>query len=93
MSKTCKWISREEFYGEYSDHWSTDCGQVFVLNDGTPGDNNMKYCCFCGKKIKQLLKQERTCRVCGCTDDQACEGGCHWVEDDLCSSCAPKEDQ
>lgn len=30
----------------------------------------------------------RTCRVCGCTDFAACPGGCWWVEDDLCSSCA-----
>lgn len=37
-------------------------------------------------------KSVRTCRVCGCTDYQACPGGCHWVEDDLCSSCVPKED-
>ena len=29
----------------------------------------------------------RECRVCGCTDDLACEGGCYWVEWDLCSSC------
>lgn len=29
-----------------------------------------------------------TCRVCGCTDDHACEGGCWWVEADLCSACA-----
>jgi hypothetical protein len=43
------------------------------------------------------------CRVCGCTDDQACPGGCIWVEDpaidcppdlvgsagDLCSTCRP----
>ena len=34
-----------------------------------------------------------TCRVCGCTDDEACEGGCSWVEDpegigELCSTCA-----
>jgi hypothetical protein len=32
-----------------------------------------------------------TCRVCGCTDDNPCEGGCYWVEDeemgDLCSAC------
>jgi hypothetical protein len=32
------------------------------------------------------------CRVCGCTDNQACEGGCTWVPDpwqegDLCSAC------
>jgi hypothetical protein len=30
---------------------------------------------------------ERRCRVCGCTDDLACPGGCHWVETDLCSRC------
>lgn len=28
------------------------------------------------------------CRVCGCTDDFACEGGCIWAEADLCSRCA-----
>lgn len=31
-----------------------------------------------------------TCRMCGCTDDHACEGGCYWVEEDLCSQCAEK---
>jgi len=38
----------------------------------------------------------RTCRVCGCTDDD-CSGyiertgePCHWVEEDLCSACAPE---
>lgn len=32
-----------------------------------------------------------TCRACGCTDDHACEGGCYWVEGDLCSRCATVE--
>ena len=31
------------------------------------------------------------CRICQCTDDHACEGGCCWVTDpaggDLCSAC------
>lgn len=27
------------------------------------------------------------CRGCGCTDTQACPGGCSWVEKDLCSAC------
>lgn len=30
------------------------------------------------------------CRGCGCTNDHACEGGCSWVELDLCSVCAQK---
>jgi hypothetical protein len=38
-----------------------------------------------------------TCRVCGCTDDRACVGGCWWVIDPvvpygaLCSTCLPAE--
>jgi ParB family chromosome partitioning protein len=34
-----------------------------------------------------------TCRVCGCTDEAACDDDgqpCHWVEPDLCSACAGK---
>jgi hypothetical protein len=30
---------------------------------------------------------ERRCRVCGHTETRACPGGCHWVDDDLCSAC------
>jgi len=29
----------------------------------------------------------RTCRVCGCTSEQGCVGGCCWVAADLCSQC------
>jgi hypothetical protein len=36
----------------------------------------------------EIVEDEQTCRVCGCTWDNACEGGCYWVEDDLCSKCA-----
>lgn len=31
---------------------------------------------------------ERTCRVCGCWEMQACPQGCYWVAEDLCSACA-----
>jgi len=27
------------------------------------------------------------CRICGCNHDRACQGGCYWVEEDLCSAC------
>jgi hypothetical protein len=35
------------------------------------------------KTKEQIVK----CRVCGCTDNKACPGGCYWVENDLCSQC------
>lgn len=30
----------------------------------------------------------RACRVCGCTEDDACPSCCSWYSDDLCSVCA-----
>jgi hypothetical protein len=30
---------------------------------------------------------EPSCCVCGCTQNDACEGGCSWVAADLCSAC------
>jgi hypothetical protein len=37
------------------------------------------------------VSQHRNCRVCGCTEEHACEVlgiPCCWVEWDLCSACA-----
>jgi len=30
---------------------------------------------------------ERTCRICGCTDSKACEGGCSWATPGICTKC------
>lgn len=30
----------------------------------------------------------KICRACGCSQNDACDIGCSWVEDDLCSVCA-----
>ena len=47
-------------------------------------------------ELEQLRAEQEIarCRVCGCTDEQACDGGCWWVKDprgmgDLCSTCLP----
>ena len=40
------------------------------------------------RRMRKVKKESpRKCRVCGCTDNKACPGGCYWVEDDLCSRC------
>lgn len=31
--------------------------------------------------------EEAECRICGCTNSQACPDGCYWVSVDLCSQC------
>jgi hypothetical protein len=75
------------YCGKVVDHTgtaiSTNYDRLRVENDGT------------GKQywitaFDILRAAARHCRGCGCTDDQACPGGCSWVEDDLCSACAPR---
>lgn len=43
----------------------------------------------------QLLDGFASCLICGCTEDNACPGGCAWVEQGpngfLCSACDPTE--
>ena len=42
-------------------HWTDDCGSwvttcrnYFQLNEGTPKDNGMNFCLFCGKTLKEF---------------------------------------
>ena len=38
-------------------------------------------------KLMEQAGNETVCRVCGCTEENACGDGCYWVEPGLCSSC------
>jgi hypothetical protein len=51
-----------------------------------------------GKELRELIERARRilgeagfryCNGCGCSDNDACAGGCSWIRDDCCSSCAP----
>lgn len=46
-SEACKWT--QEDYD--SSVWHTECGDAMSLNEGTPGDNFMRFCCYCGKPL------------------------------------------
>ena len=37
--------------------------------------------------LAPILLGLSVCRECGCTDITACDVGCFWVEEDLCSAC------
>ena len=56
------------------------------------GDHDMWKCWQ--KFINETVESERVCRVCGCTENNACIGRddaqdcCSWIEEDLCSACA-----
>lgn len=40
------------------------------------------------KYFRERVESEPVCRVCGCTQNNACPGGCYWIEEYLCSRCA-----
>jgi len=39
--------------------WETDCKHEFVINEGTPAENDFKYCVYCGRKIKEFPEEEK----------------------------------
>ena len=45
--QSCAW--REDEDGA----WDTSCGQRFELNEGTPAENDMRFCPYCGKPLEQ----------------------------------------
>ena len=51
----CEWTQDREFYGDATGQWNTGCDNCFTLFDGTPDDNGMKFCCYCGKELKTVL--------------------------------------
>ena len=36
-------------------NWETSCGNIFVFIDGTPSENSMEYCCYCGATLTEKL--------------------------------------
>lgn len=75
--------------GRHTVYGTMPMGGVFVeLGDG-------RVLLLTVEAVSRVLVEaatQRHCRVCGCTEAFACEGGCHWAEADLCSACvgAPK---
>lgn len=49
----CAW-EQENDDPEDTNNWHTNCGNDFILIEDGPLDNGMKYCCYCGKEIKQF---------------------------------------
>ena len=52
---TCTW---QQDGDSDSGVYAASCGRYFRLEDGTPEDNKMAHCCYCGKKLVQELITE-----------------------------------
>ena len=53
--ETCTW---QQDGDSDSGVYGTSCGHYFDITDGTPEDNKMKWCCYCGRKLTQALITE-----------------------------------
>ena len=42
----CAWA------GDGEGNWHTACGEIFTLMEGTPTDNKMRHCPYCGKNLR-----------------------------------------
>lgn len=52
----CPWVQD----GDAPDTYDTGCGKRFTITDGTPFDNDMTFCCYCGDPIVQGLYTPET---------------------------------
>jgi hypothetical protein len=54
--ESCEWYRDAD---PDDDTWATGCGHYFTIIDGTPADNNMAFCTFCGKPLRVVPDSER----------------------------------
>ena len=55
-----EWIETEMGYDDYA--WvCTVCGEPWVLNAGTPSENNMNYCPNCGARMRGEHDEQTDC--------------------------------
>jgi hypothetical protein len=49
MAEACVWVLDDNPDVAV---WETSCKESFIFMDGTPADNNVKFCPFCGQSVK-----------------------------------------
>lgn len=54
MSGICVW--QQDGAGE--DHYDTTCRHRFSLYEGSPRENKMAFCCYCGNVLEEHLDTE-----------------------------------
>ena len=56
--RACVWE-----YVNSNDYWQTGCGGAFSLDEGTPAQNDIKFCPYCGHSLVE--SDVRSCGLCG----------------------------
>ena len=53
--KPCTWTHTDYCF---EDCWETSCGNVWCLIEGTPTENGMQFCPYCGKPLVDEIELE-----------------------------------
>ena len=53
MIEKCSWVQDGDG-GPYA----TDCSHYFSVNEGTLAENEMAFCCYCGRPVDEVLYEE-----------------------------------
>jgi len=48
----CQWMYDDNGF------WKTTCEEAFCIEDGTPKDNGMRFCVYCGKPLAEVIPPE-----------------------------------
>ena len=48
----CKWTESDP-WGREPQTWETDCDNMFYFSEGGPKENQMAFCCYCGKPLEE----------------------------------------
>lgn len=48
----CTWSQNAE------GNWETSCDEVYCIADGTPAENRMKFCTYCGLPVVEKVYEE-----------------------------------
>jgi hypothetical protein len=49
-SNICTWYQEEN----ESDLWLSNCGLYYTITEGFPSENEIKYCCKCGRPVEEI---------------------------------------
>ncbi len=48
MRDACTWADEG---GDFAGTYRTTCDNYFSIIDGTPSENGMRFCCYCGRPL------------------------------------------
>lgn len=58
--KSAKWKETCDWTPDEDGNWRTECGDICIIIEGTPRENSMRFCTYCGLKIRERATREES---------------------------------